>query len=410
MTPVFLNRAEFLRLAALGSAGCLLRPRDVVAQDAMDGRISSAIAAYDDQGVHRTATPTDDRSAEWLADLADRAGARAALETFPLDRIDVADAHLEVNGRQVPGLPMFDGAFTDPRGISGRLGLAGSATPVALVVSTANGVSRGGASLAEMRRSGTHRAIVVVTEGQPPGLCPINSDSFAAPFGPPVLMVAADERERLQDAARAGRDVRVVARVRRAPARASNVVATLEGGRAGAPPLVVMTPRSGWWHCASERGGGLACWLEIMRAAAARGGRPYLFVASSGHELGHLGLDAFIDARPGLIKSAAAWIHLGANIGAEGGQVRLQTSDDDIETQASAALAGAGAGIRQRIPRGTVPAGEARNIHVGGGRYLSLLGSNPLFHNPADRWPGAVDVPAVARYARGLIALTEQLA
>src|ERR1700680_3485817 len=29
------------------------------------------------------------------------------------------------------------------------------------------------------------------------------------------------------------------------------------------PPLVIMTPRSGWYRCASERGGGLACWLEL---------------------------------------------------------------------------------------------------------------------------------------------------
>ena len=47
---------------------------------------------------------------------------------------------------------------------------------------------------------------------------------------------------------------------------------------------------------ASERGGGLACWLEIMRAV--RNGKPardVLFVASSGHELGHLGLAAARD-------------------------------------------------------------------------------------------------------------------
>ena len=32
-------------------------------------------------------------------------------------------------------------------------------------------------------------------------------------------------------------------------------------------------------------------------------------------------------------------------------------------------------------------------------RYLTLVGSNPLFHLPQDRWPHAVDASAVARVA-----------
>ena len=66
--------------------------------------------------------------------------------------------------------------------------------------------------------------------------------------------------------------------------------------------------RSGWWGCASERGGGLACWLEIMRAmCAARPVRDTLFLASSGHELGHLGLDAFIQRRPRLAPAIGSY-------------------------------------------------------------------------------------------------------
>ena len=188
------------------------------------------------------------------------------------------------------------------------------------------------------------------------------------------------------------------------------MTATVRGTIAELPPVVVMTPRSGWWHCASERGGGLACWLETMRAAAAaRPSRTIEFVASSGHELGHLGLDAFIAERKGLVKTAA-WVHLGANIGAAGGRMRLQAADDQMEERASAALARAGTSIADRVARGTVPAGEARNIHLGGGRYVSMLGSGPYFHSLADRWPAAVDVPAIAAYAAAVAELVMTLA
>jgi hypothetical protein len=33
-------------------------------------------------------------------------------------------------------------------------------------------------------------------------------------------------------------------------------------------PVVVITPRSGWWACASERGPGIAAFIELARAAA----------------------------------------------------------------------------------------------------------------------------------------------
>jgi alanyl-tRNA synthetase len=42
-------------------------------------------------------------------------------------------------------------------------------------------------------------------------------------------------------------------------AEAFNVVATVAGQQTDLAPIVVITPRSGWWQCASERGGGLAC-------------------------------------------------------------------------------------------------------------------------------------------------------
>ena len=69
--------------------------------------------------------------------------------------------------------------------------------------------------------------------------------------------------------------------------------------------------------------------------------------------------------------------------------MRLQASDDEGEARAVRALMKPVSVVPQRVPRGTVPGGEARNIHIGGGRYVSLLGSGPAFHTRQDRWPAA---------------------
>ncbi len=290
--------------------------------------IARIIAAYDGQGIHRTGTAVDDASARWLADEIKRIGVTPELVPFSLDRIDVVTARATVAGISYEGLPRFDGPATGADGISGRLGRLGSNAEIALTVTSA----RGDRSVEAERRARGHQAMLNITLGDPPGLTPINADDFTRPFGPPVLQLSSEYRSALEQAAKAGAEATVVIETRRTPAEACNVMARIAGRKPDLAPLVVMTPRSGWWQCASERGGGLVLFLEIMRAVqAAAPARSVIFTANSGHELGHLGLDAFIHAEPGLVKQAHCWIHLGANFAAAiSPQVRLQASDETL--------------------------------------------------------------------------------
>ena len=70
----------------------------------------------------------------------------------------------------------------------------------------------------------------------------------------------------------------------------------------------------------------------------------------------------------------------------------------------------AGTKVDGKLPRGAGPNGEVRNIHERGGRYLSLGGTNPYFHNPGDRWPLTVDIKAVERYSKAFADLITVLA
>jgi hypothetical protein len=374
-------------------------------------RIGDLIQTYDSQGIHRTASIVDNASADWLRQLATVAGGDAHLNPFSLRQVDIRAAYLDINGQRIEGVPFFDGGFTGDTGIVGTVGPADSTADIALVTIEAAAVGTEGRGLESLRRGTAHRAIIAVTMSDVRGLTLSNAASFANPYGVPVLQVGAENQAQLSELASAGARLTYVVAASRTPTEAMNVVVTITGRRPELPPLVVMTPRSGWWQCASERGGGLACWMETIRAvSAAKPLRSAIFIASSGHELGHYGLDAFLKERPTLIKDAAAWIHLGANIGAARGQMRLQSSDDESEGRMMRALDEAGAAIRQRVPRGTVPAGEARNIHVGGGRYVSLLGSGQSFHTQQDRWPAAVDVDAVARFAQAVASVAVTIA
>jgi len=125
--------------------------------------------------------------------------------------------------------------------------------------------------------------------------------------------------------------------------------------------------------------------------------------ANSGHELCHLGLDDFIARRPGwdrpIEQGGAIWVHYGANLGAAGGRLSVVSNSDQLRAQMAATLGEAGQPPDVLAPKTLVPSGETRDIHRAGGCYVTLVGSNPLFHLPQDRWPHAVDVPATVRIA-----------
>jgi hypothetical protein len=373
-------------------------------------RIGQVIHGYEEQGFHRTGTAVDQISGDWLANAVREIGLAPMREEFSLSRVDPVSASLVVNDRKVEGLPFFDGGFTTSAGIRGRLGNLGSEESIGLTEIPPNASATG--ALGDARRQNRHQAIVVITRGARPGFCPSNAESFLRPFGPPVLQVSSEDAPFLVDCTRQQAEAVLTAQVERTQSHAFNVVAAVSGTNKSMAPLVVMTPRSGWWWCASERGGGLACWLEIMRTIGdGKPVRDVLFVASSGHEIGHRGIDSFIERRPGLVSAAKAWIHLGANIGAaQGPGNHLQASDDEMESMMAEAMVKVGLRIDQRVPRGTVPRGEAENVHRGGGRYISIIGNNDLFHNTSDRGPEAIDLNAIERFASAFAMVTNSLA
>ena len=372
-------------------------------------RIARSLRDYDAQGWHRTGSEVDARSAEWLADEVRSRGLEVSLEPFELARIDPLEAFLEIDGERVDGLPIFDGGTTDADGISGTLGslTSGAEIPWVAQPSVADQLHAVATSkvpmqsqLAEARGSGRYRAVVTFP-ARGKGVLANNAPRFPTTSGPAVLQIDGAKREWVREHGRRGRYGRVVASVRRTPTRAFNVVAHAPGRNPEAAPIIVMTPRSGWWRCAAERSGGIAIWLELM--ASLRSHTPMrniLFLASSGHELGFLGLSDFLGQRSNLIRDAFLWLHLGSSIGAaKGASLLCAASDSGLQQSAVHAFAASAAVQPVLIPPGQPAFGEVDRIQHGGGRYLSVMGGNALFHLNSDRGPDAVSIKETSRYA-----------
>jgi hypothetical protein len=380
--------------------------------DEAQARAAGWLAAWDGQGIHRTATIGGRAGAAWLVREAAALGAEVTLEEFALDRVDPVECFLELGGRHIEAVPVFDAPATDAEGVVGRLSNIGGEAEIGVAELSPRTVYTG--EFERIRRDSPYRALVVLCAGDRPGLGLLNAEQFRQPYGAPAVHVSSTDRPALVEAIAQHSPVRLVNLSHRSAARAFNVVVTLRGTGNAAPPLVVMTPRSSWWQSTAERGGGIVCWLESLRVLlTAPPAGDVVFTANSGHELGHLGLDDFIARRPGwdrpVTEGGASWVHYGANLGAVGGQLSLVSPADDLRELAIAELAGAGQPPDTVAPKHLVPSGETRDIHRAGGRYLTLVGSNPFFHLPQDRWPHAVDAAAVARIAAAMARLSLRL-
>jgi hypothetical protein len=170
---------------------------------------------------------------------------------------------------------------------------------------------------------------------------------------------------------------------------------------------VLLTPRTSWYTSTAERAGGILAWLEALRAlAGAKRSRGVVALATCGHELGHIGAHRAFAAEPELAEDSALVIHLGANLGCAGAETLVVRSNvPGLAERMTAKLVAAGhpaAPIETHT--GGKANGEAHEIEERGGRYLSLIGDNPWFHAPEDRWPISVDVPRATAIAKAVAA------
>ena len=367
-------------------------------------------ADYDAFGDRRTGGEGDAAAAAWLHAKAAAAGAEARLLPASFTRLTPGPAVLDGAGFGFDGLPLFDGGLTGPEGITGRLGRLGSDAPIGVAEMDPAAASLPGNAFAQARAESRHAGIVIALRTKPDGLAPLNAHDLEAPFGPPVLQLAGRDAPRLLALADAGAEGRMIAAGTRAPALSHSIRAELPGA---GPPLLLLTPRTSWWTSTAERGGGILAWLTALKAlAAAQRARGVVGLATCGHELGHIGAHQAFAAEPGLAKDASLVIHLGANLGAaEDERLTVRSNVPGMADRMAAQLEAAG------HPRGPLEVvtggkanGEAHEIEERGGRYLSLIGKNPWFHAPEDRWPISVDCARAGAIAQAVAAMAVQLA
>lgn len=376
------------------------------------------VKAYSDLGEHRTGTPGDDATTAWMLAALRRAGYEAAPQEFTYPVFEPGVTTLTVGGRTIEGFPYWTPRASPPGGVTGPLSLTGGPGKVALVVMPA---SAGGGlnappppQIVQAVGSGA-AAVVVATEGPLGELAAFNRTPKAEPWAVPVLFVAGREAAALTAAAQARQAASVRLEGRSTERRVANVVGRRERpGKA----TVISTPKSGWFHCAGERGSGVAIWLGLARWLATTD-RSVVVVAATGHEFDGYGGARFAETLAPRPADTALWVAIGANVAAydfalaDGKITRLagpQTTrilacSDSLMASAAKAFAGQPGYDRPNDIDKQKPPGEVAHFQeLGYAPLIGVVGGHPLHHTRRDL-PDVTGPAMLEPVARGLAAM-----
>ena len=402
--------------------------------------IENRLREYEQLGIHRTGLPGDDATTEWLASELFDLGIEPIVQSYTFPRFEYKTAELRADDIHVTGIPMFDGGVTGPRGVEGELADDSEEDLFGKIV-IANSAIRKDMRWMEPHAKGHYESIaqrgaigVIVPTGDPDGKIVLrNAESIREPFQLPVLQVEPDHIKRLRSQLIIGGSALLKIDGNRLSSTATNVLANLKpADNSDQPGIGIMTPKSGWFTCAAERGGGLAAWLAIAEAANEWIDRPcsFHFSATGGHELGHQGLIHHLKTSKsdegGMTHPAHTWLHLGASIGAKHVDVmrgpdvikgktkgaRVSASSEFLMNLAESAISEAAISSFEYFPEpvGRPVGGEARDIASRGGKFISFRGGHHYFHSPQDTVDIAVDAAKISRWATAAIKVASRLA
>ncbi len=363
------------------------------------------VIAYYNLGEHRTASEVDLRTSQWLLEQLRAAGLRATFQSFSLRQFFVRQTRFAIGEKTIRAFPLWFPRSTGPAPMSGTL--------AALEKSTEQGSLKGRLALVKFpaeagaavvkgsihseiisaaARAGAS-AVVAVTESATKEIIALNSPAGAEPWPIPVVLVGQREEPALTAAARSSTRVSLLLDGEDdSEAKAKNVIARVDRGK---ELIVVSTPQSGWFRCAGERGPGIALFLGLARWAGRRpSGASFLFVSTSGHELGGLGMTAFLKELAPTPERVLCWIHLGAGIATYSweetatGLKRLQEPDSrrflmtsrDLVPMLTTTFAGL-PGLTPNVDRAV---GEFEFMLKAGYHTFGIAAGHRFHHTPAD--------------------------
>jgi hypothetical protein len=391
------------------------------------GPLLASVKQYGSAPDHYSGTPADWSELDTIAHQFRADGLKLGSIAYRFPRFEPTKVALSTDSERIPSqalAPLLYSGTTGPAGITAPLLAApnGSftAADAAGKIVVVSQLSKGplASSIAAAIAAGA-KGLVYVTNGVAdfPRKEDVNSRNGTGSF--PVLLVGKRSGAKVVADAQAGQSADLTLQAHLGTATDYDVWGVLPG-KDSSRRLFVGTPASSFVPAASERGGGIAILLGLARhyAELPRSQRPetLVFLATTGHEVGFLGLEALIEGRGSWFTDADAYVHLGASLGAPTGVENADGSvtvtpvppaglgqhnseNPILESGTTAAFTAAGQPLAN-TPMHVSGGGEQVYAYQEGVPEIAVNGASLWFHTAADV-PSVVDPGILTRLAAG---------
>jgi hypothetical protein len=377
--------------------------------------MSEMLAELASFGIRRTGSAGEQRTRDWMAAALNYAGYSLDSRSFAADTLSEPSVTIDLGSETCEGFLQWMPPVTQPAALAGEVSLSlpddnshgdivlrpapgpfSAYWTDALETEVLTAASQGAA------------AYLMCTETPSGSIFAYNRSINASDFPIPVILYARRDHGRLLAAAGERRACRVSLSTARSSVSGVNLVGARPGEGTG---LVISTPMTGWFGSVAERGPGILLARRLAEAYA-DASFPVWIVASSGHEIGHLGMQQVLQELAPAPDQVRLWIHLGASLGA--------TAQDNDYPQKSAHFSMATPGIETAVDAafselellpldpGQMRNGETGDVLSAGYKHvLGLTGVAATFHTPVDDG-AAVSIDRLSQYERALRNLIDQ--
>jgi hypothetical protein len=334
-------------------------------------RLFADVATYGSRPSHRTGTVDDEATIAWFQSILVADGAKVQVDTWSFPQWN-ASWSAELDGELIDSLPVFY----------------------------------------ETTGSFGAQAIEVVATEHPGGLLTVKNRhavNEVVAANRATMFVPGRFADRTHDVRAQIIDAHITS------GHSANVLASY-GGEFAESQVMIATPLSGWFHCASERGTGIAVARYLALALAEQGYRVAL-LGTSGHELFNLGLEHYLANN---VVEAPVIVHVGASVGARhwGSDAddpqqspRLSDSVYVTSNQAGRGTSLGACGFQHRTATNDPKLwiGEGTRWCTLGRPLLSVAGMSHWFHTPQDTAEVSTHPALLATVAQSLLEDTVQL-
>lgn len=362
-------------------------------------QLFSNVQKFVSLGEHRTGTPTDFATSDWLGKELVSYGYDVKYLEFPIRQFFPEKVSLSSGKESIKAFPLWWVNEKIIRTVTGTLVEASKVkvydkSNIALIHLPLKQQKVNPKVYIDSIINLGIKGIVAITDNQSGEIEAYNTNKDQQPWKVPIILIAPKDSIKALSFVKNRRPVTLAINGTFKEVKGRNVYGTIGNGD---QYIVISTPISGWFTCGGERGSGIAIWLSLAKWAAAQKSKyTFVFTGNSGHEHAFKGAHEFLERNAPPVEKTHLWIHFGAGAATlefkntTSGLVKQTNVDpkrrfffnDPVKNSFNTAFAGINA---VKVLSNENPGGELIYVAKKGyKRFAGVSYAHPFFHVKTD--------------------------